>query len=100
VALKKGTRKQSQRLVRLAARGLADQRTVAWLIEAALRYQGQGHGACHAASTAGLYQGVDKVHPGLYQPRKAKMRFLLCFIFQTRKCLKNGGASLHRTAGC
>jgi hypothetical protein len=31
---------------------------------------------------------------------KQKRGFLPCFIFQTLSCLKNGGRSLDRTAGC
>lgn len=46
---------KGKRLVRLAARGLTDQRTVAWLIEAALRYQGKAMALATLQSTAVLY---------------------------------------------
>ena len=46
---------KGKRLVRLAARELTDQRTVAWLIEAALRYQGKAMALATLQSTAVLY---------------------------------------------
>lgn len=46
---------KGKRLVRSAARGLTDQRTVAWLIEAALRYQGKAMALVTLQSTAVLY---------------------------------------------
>ena len=46
---------KGKRLVRLAARELTDQRTVAWLIEAALRYQGKAMALATLQSTAALY---------------------------------------------
>ncbi len=46
---------KGKRLVRLSARGLTDQRTVAWLIEAALRYQGKAMALATLQSTAVLY---------------------------------------------
>ena len=46
---------KGKRLVRLAAKGLTDQRTVAWLIEAALRYQGKAMALATLQSTAVLY---------------------------------------------
>ena len=46
---------RGKRLVRLAARGLTDQRAVAWLIEAALRYQGKAIALATLQSTAVLY---------------------------------------------
>ncbi len=46
---------KGKRLVRLAARGLTDQQTVAWLIEAALRYQGRAMALAKLQSTAVLY---------------------------------------------
>jgi len=45
------------------------------------------------ARQTGSNRLLKKVRPGLFQPRKAKMQFLLCFIFQTFGCLKNGGRS-------
>jgi hypothetical protein len=44
-----------RRLIRLAATTLTDQRTVAWLIEAALRYQGKAMALATLQSTAVLY---------------------------------------------
>ena len=46
---------KGKRLVRLAARGLTDARTVAWLVEAALRYQGKAMALATLQSTAVLY---------------------------------------------
>lgn len=46
---------EGKRLVRLAATCLTDQRTVAWLIEAALRYQGKAMALATLQSTAVLY---------------------------------------------
>jgi hypothetical protein len=46
---------KGKRLVRLAARELTDQRSVAWLIEAALRYQGKAMALATLQSTAVLY---------------------------------------------
>jgi hypothetical protein len=46
---------KDKRLVRSAATGLADQRTSAWLIEAALRYQGRAISLATMKSTAVLY---------------------------------------------
>jgi len=46
---------KGKRLMRLAARELTDQRTVAWLIEAALRYQGKAMALATLQSTAVLY---------------------------------------------
>lgn len=46
---------KGKRLVRVAAKGLTDQRTVAWLIEAALRYQGKAMALATLQSTAVLY---------------------------------------------
>jgi len=41
---------------------------------------------------------LKKAIRGLFQLAKQKTWFLLCFIFQAHKpCLKNGGASVHRT---
>jgi len=41
---------------------------------------------------------LKKAIHGLFQLAKQKAWFLLCSIFQTHKpCLKNGGASMHRT---
>ncbi len=49
---------KGKRLVRLAARGLTDQRTVAWLVEAALRYQARAMPLATLKSTAVLYPFV------------------------------------------
>jgi hypothetical protein len=46
---------EGKRLIRLAATSLTDQRTVAWLIEAALRYQGKAMALATLQSTAVLY---------------------------------------------
>lgn len=46
---------KGKRLVRLAARRLSDRQTVAWLIEAALRYQGKAMALPTLQSTAVLY---------------------------------------------
>ena len=46
---------KGKRLVRLAAKGLTDQQTVAWLVEAALRYQGKAMALATLQSTAVLY---------------------------------------------
>lgn len=46
---------KGKRLVRLATRALTDQRAVAWLIEAALRYQGKAMALATLQSTAVLY---------------------------------------------
>lgn len=49
---------KGKRLVRLAARGLTDQRAVAWLIEAALHYQGKAMPLATLKSAAVLYPFV------------------------------------------
>lgn len=49
---------KGKRLVRLAARGLTDQQTIAWLIEAALRYQGKSMALATLQSMAVLYPFV------------------------------------------
>lgn len=49
---------KGKRLVRLAARGLTDQQAVAWLVEAALRYQGRAMAVASLKSTAVLYPFV------------------------------------------
>jgi hypothetical protein len=49
---------KDKRLVRLSARRLTDQRTVAWLIEAALRYQGKALALATLQSAAVLYPFV------------------------------------------
>lgn len=46
---------KGKRLFRLAARSLTDQRTVVWLVEAALRYQGKAMALATLQSTAVLY---------------------------------------------
>ena len=46
---------KGKRLVRLAARGLSDQRTMVWLVEAALRYQGKAMALATLRSTAVLH---------------------------------------------
>lgn len=49
---------RGKRLVRLVARVLTDQRAVAWLVEAALRYQGRAMAVATMKSTAVLYPFV------------------------------------------
>lgn len=49
---------RGKRLVRLAARGLTDLRVVAWLIEAALRYQGKAMTLATLQSTAVPYPSL------------------------------------------
>lgn len=46
---------KGKRLVRLTAKGLTDQQTVAWLVEAALRYRGRAIAIDTLQSTAVLY---------------------------------------------
>jgi hypothetical protein len=46
---------KGKRLVRLASRAVTDEKTVAWLIEAALRYQGKAMPLATVQSTAVLY---------------------------------------------
>jgi len=43
-----------------------------------------------------LQEPLNKSVQDFSEHEKQKTWFLLFFIFQTRKCLKNGGASLHR----
>lgn len=49
---------KGKRLVRLPARGFTDQRTVAWLIEAALRYQGKAMSLATLQTMAVIYPFV------------------------------------------